>query len=106
MLNERSDTENFLYEIKVVANNFKGDSLPSNAVQVMAMHPVTVTFVDRITRTGELTEGKLEEVKERINEHEKNDKEIENNDSREGRKKACSFSDEIENQTTPVNQQL
>lgn len=74
VLNERSDTENFLYEIKVVANNFKGDSLPSNAVQVMAMHPVTVTFVDRITRTGELTEGKLEEVKERINEHEKNDR--------------------------------
>lgn len=73
-LSKRSDTENFEYTIKVVAENFVGPSEDSNAVTVTAMHPVKVTFVDRITRTGELTETKLQEVKERINEHEKNDR--------------------------------
>ena len=67
-LNDRSETENFQYTVKVVAKNFKGDSASSNAVTVWGMHPVTVTFVDRIIRSGELTETKLATVKQHMNE--------------------------------------
>lgn len=65
-LDDKSDTKNFTYTIKVVASNFKGESPLSNGAVVMGMHPVTVTFVDRINTEGELTEEKLAEIKTKL----------------------------------------
>lgn len=69
VLSKRSDTENFEYTIKVVATNFVGDSEYSNPAKVWGMHPVEVTFVDRIVRSGELTEDRLRDVKRKIDNH-------------------------------------
>ena len=69
LLADKSDTENFEYKIKVFASNLMGDSAASNQVTVWGMHPVKVTFVDRIIRSGELTEEKLSEVKQNISDH-------------------------------------
>lgn len=69
LLSDRSDTENFEYQIKVYASNFKGNSPDSNTATVWGMHPVLVTFKDHIIRSEELTEDKLNEVKRRIGNH-------------------------------------
>lgn len=70
LLGDRSDTENFEYKIKVYATNFKGNSGDSNNVTVWGMHPVKVTFADRIIRSGELTEDRLREVKRKLDNRE------------------------------------
>ena len=61
---------------------------------------VRLTFEKVSMEQPEITEEEFQIFKDVSDEF---FKEIENNDSREGRKKACTFSDEIENQTTPVN---
>ena len=70
LLGDRSDTENFEYHIRVYASNFKGNSADSNQATVWGMHPVKVTFVDRIIRSGELTEDRLREVKRKLDNRE------------------------------------
>lgn len=75
-LDERSDTENFTYTIKVVASNFKGNSTDSNSVSVTAMHPVTVTVVDKIVRENGITDTTVEEIQQRVNEHNGNEDEV------------------------------
>ena len=69
VLDERSDTVNFEYKIKVYAYNFKGNSPESNNVTVWGMHPLKVTFYDRILTDEEFTKGKLADVKAKLNAH-------------------------------------
>ena len=68
-LTEKNDTENIEYSIKVVATNFKGNSNDSNIVSVTAMHPVEVTFIDRILREGNVTDDVVEQIQQNVNEH-------------------------------------
>ncbi len=68
-LTEKNDTENIEYLIKVVATNCKGSSNDSNSVSVTAMHPVEVTFIDRILREGDVTDDVVEQIQHNINEH-------------------------------------
>lgn len=69
VLDEKNDDENIEYTIKVVATNFKGNSADSNSVTVTAMHPVVVTFVDRILREDNVTDEVVEQIQTNVNEH-------------------------------------
>lgn len=60
-----------VYTIRVTAANFKGSSGDSNAVSVESMAPVTVTFIDKIDRDSVVTDAKVKQIQERINEHDK-----------------------------------
>ncbi len=69
ILDEKNETENIEYTIKVVASNFKGDSEDSNIVDVTAMHPVTVTFIDRILRENGITDDVISQIQQNVDEH-------------------------------------
>lgn len=68
-LKEKNDTENIEYSIKVVATNCKGSSNDSNSVSVTAMHPVEVTFIDRILREGDVTDDVVDKIQQNVSEH-------------------------------------
>ncbi len=69
VLPKTSDSENVAYTISVVATNCVGDSRESNIVEVMAMHPLTVTVVDRIVREGQVDDATVTEIQTRVKEH-------------------------------------
>lgn len=69
VLDEKNDDENIEYTVKVVASNFKGDSDDSNSVTVTAMHPLTVTFTDRIIRDGEITDDVIAQIQQNVDDH-------------------------------------
>ncbi len=57
------------YTVKVKAKNFMGASKETEGVIVESMAPVTVTFVDRIIREGDITDEVVEQIQENINRH-------------------------------------
>lgn len=58
-----------VYSIKVAAKNFKGTSAESAAVTVESMAPVTVTFVDRVLREGNVTDEVVDQIQENVDNH-------------------------------------
>ncbi|MGM9550979.1 MAG: cohesin domain-containing protein [Clostridia bacterium] len=75
-LDEKNDAENLEYTIKVVANNFKGKSNDSNSVKVTAMHPVTVTTVDKIVRENGVTDEVVNKIQQNVNNHDGDDAQL------------------------------
>ena len=56
------------YTIRVKAVNFLGSSSEST-LTVESMPPVTVTVIDRISRSGDMSDSTVAEVQQRINQH-------------------------------------
>lgn len=56
-----------VYTMDVVAENFVDESPKSRSVTVESMAPVTVTFVDKIQRRGNVDDAVVEQIQENIN---------------------------------------
>ncbi len=79
VLDKYSDIENYTYTVYVVAHNSLGDSAQSNTLTVMAMHPLTVKFVDRILREDGVTDAVVAQIQENVTAHFNDDRKIEGN---------------------------